>query len=601
MIVFFWIGLLLLGGWLSWSLYSLQNPQRCQYAVTSSSYSRCFEPLLPIHERVDFELYVGAGVRPPSKPIWSDLNVSLLMTIETSIKVDIPPEVRAGNASMKFWFSINKARSSSGEISVGEQQAFAPNRVLSGGSLTVMQVPARKKKRKLLEDTSGTKREDAQAISESERPHWKFSVYPLTIRIVHFDGIVLATNILRALGVRLHARRLRREQNMLQSVYEPFVFLDETSLLQGHQAEVSPDTSRPAATLRLKYAPMSLLLLSFKLVVTDVIKMIKLVLGDVEVEEFKYWLSDDRIFRYLLTQLISLFHVVLEYLAFRGDWHFFVGRKSFAGLSISSLGFGVLRSLIIFLYLLDSGTSTIILFSIGKDIIWSAWKLFKVLRSRQIAQESASHGTKLVERAASTAEIEARVMQAGCSVKALTEDELHRFTTWCDHRATIHMGLCVYPMVVGMAVYSMQYHTYASWWSWLISSLADSVYLFGFVSMCPQLYVNYKLQSVAHMPLGALGYKVFNTFIDDIFAFLVKMPLKHRIMTLRDDVIFLGFLYQWWAYKADRSRPNEFGFKYEGADHGEGESVKEGESDTDENMDNKEVASNRVQFITPCQ
>ena len=65
--------------------------------------------------------------------------------------------------------------------------------------------------------------------------------------------------------------------------------------------------------------------------------------------------------------------------------------------------------------------------------------------------------------------------------------------------------------------------------------------------MCPQLYVNYKLQSVAHMPMTALGYKVFNTFIDDVFAFfLVQMPLKHRFMTLRDDVVFLGFLYQWW-------------------------------------------------------
>ena len=81
--------------------------------------------------------------------------------------------------------------------------------------------------------------------------------------------------------------------------------------------------------------------------------------------------------------------------------------------------------------------------------------------------------------------------------------------------------------------------------------------------MCPQLYVNYKLQSVAHMPMTALGYKVFNTFIDDVFALLVKMPLKHRIMTLRDDVGFLGFLYQWGAYRADKSRPNEFGFKYE--------------------------------------
>jgi hypothetical protein len=82
--------------------------------------------------------------------------------------------------------------------------------------------------------------------------------------------------------------------------------------------------------------------------------------------------------------------------------------------------------------------------------------------------------------------------------------------------------------------------------------------------MTPQLYINFKLKSVAHLPVKAFLYKIFNTFIDDVFAFLVKMPLKHRIMTLRDDIVFLGFLYQWYIYPADKSRPNEFGFVYDG-------------------------------------
>ena len=30
--------------------------------------------------------------------------------------------------------------------------------------------------------------------------------------------------------------------------------------------------------------------------------------------------------------------------------------------------------------------------------------------------------------------------------------------------------------------------------------------------------------------------QIFNTFIDDVFAFVIEMPLKHRLMTLRDDV-----------------------------------------------------------------
>ena len=105
-----------------------------------------------------------------------------------------------------------------------------------------------------------------------------------------------------------------------------------------------------------------------------------------------------------------------------------------------------------------------------------------------------------------------------------------------------------------------------SWYSWAVSSAADSVYALGFVRLCPQLYINYKLRSVAHLPLRAFGYKVFCTFIDDVFAFMVEMPLKHRLMTFRDDLVFLAFLAQWYWYPTDKKRVNEFGYAYEDDD-----------------------------------
>lgn len=65
----------------------------------------------------------------------------------------------------------------------------------------------------------------------------------------------------------------------------------------------------------------------------------------------------------------------------------------------------------------------------------------------------------------------------------------------------------------------------------------------------PSLYINYRLKSVAHMPARAMMYKFLNTFIDDLFAFTIKMPMLHRLATLRDDIIFFFYLYQAWAYK----------------------------------------------------
>jgi hypothetical protein len=58
-------------------------------------------------------------------------------------------------------------------------------------------------------------------------------------------------------------------------------------------------------------------------------------------------------------------------------------------------------------------------------------------------------------------------------------------------------------------------------------------------------------------------YKIFNTFVDDAFAWIIEMPWKHRIMTLRDDVVFLLFLVQVYLYKVDKARVNEFGYAFE--------------------------------------
>ena len=77
--------------------------------------------------------------------------------------------------------------------------------------------------------------------------------------------------------------------------------------------------------------------------------------------------------------------------------------------------------------------------------------------------------------------------------------------------------------------------------------------------MTPQLYINYKLKSVAHLPWRKMVYKSLGTFIDDLFAFIIKMPTLHRLACLRDDIVFFIFLYQKWIYSVDLTRANEYG------------------------------------------
>ena len=35
-----------------------------------------------------------------------------------------------------------------------------------------------------------------------------------------------------------------------------------------------------------------------------------------------------------------------------------------------------------------------------------------------------------------------------------------------------------------------------------------------------------------------------NTFIDDLFAFIIKMPTMHRLSCFRDDLVFFIYIYQ---------------------------------------------------------
>ena len=52
--------------------------------------------------------------------------------------------------------------------------------------------------------------------------------------------------------------------------------------------------------------------------------------------------------------------------------------------------------------------------------------------------------------------------------------------------------------------------------------------------MTPQLFINYKMKSVAHLPWRMMTYKALNTFIDDLFAFVIKMPTLYRLGCFRD-------------------------------------------------------------------
>ncbi|KAL9052459.1 MAG: hypothetical protein Q9162_005371 [Coniocarpon cinnabarinum] len=269
-----------------------------------------------------------------------------------------------------------------------------------------------------------------------------------------------------------------------------------------------------------------------------------------ELEEIKRILLDSNVYLLSTTVVVGILHTILEMLAFGSDVSHWRNKKDNVGVSVRTILANVFMQTIIFLYLLDNNenTSWMIYMTQGMGIVLEAWKVTKTVnvRVRPTPPDSKAFPWRYLPY---TVVFEDK--------HTLSETELK--TQEYDAIAFKYMYWVALPLLAAYAAYSLVYDTHKSWYSFIITTLVGSVYAYGFLMMVPALYINYRLQSVAHMPGKTMMYKVLNTFIDDLFAFTVKMPILHRLATFRDDIVFFVYLYQGWAYRIDYTRVNEFG------------------------------------------
>ena len=275
-----------------------------------------------------------------------------------------------------------------------------------------------------------------------------------------------------------------------------------------------------------------------------------------EMEMFKEILIDSNSYLLAVTAVVSVLHMIFEMLAFKNDVQHWRKKKDNVGTSVRTILANVFMQSVIFLYLIDNNenTSWMILFGQGMGIAIEAWKITKTVNVRVRPSPPGSY-------------IPYTIVFEDKHVLSETEKKTEEY----DEIAFKYLTWVAIPLLAAYAVYSLIYDTHKSWYSFIITTLVGSVYAYGFLMMVPSLYINYRLKSVAHMPGRAMTYKFLNTFIDDLFAFTIKMPTLHRLATLRDDVIFFVYLYQTWVYKVDYSRVNEFG---QGGDEEEEEEKK---------------------------
>jgi hypothetical protein len=359
-------------------------------------------------------------------------------------------------------------------------------------------------------------------------PHWKPA---LTISVVEDPSVYpsaasIPPQVATSLVIHSDAGR-----------YMPVIYINEFWIMADRYIAINETVSE--LPLELTFSVTSLMRWMLTEQMQQSLQQQAGLHGEATMDEMRRMFAETSPWLLAVTACVSMLHTIFDVLAFKNDISFWRNNKSMKGLSFRSMIINLFFQTVIFLYLADNDTSYMILVSSGVGLVIEAWKCKKAIKSISFVPREGSRIPSL------------QIVPADSYT--LSPTKLY------DEEAMRYLSHFMYPLVVGYSAYSLAYDTHKSWYSWVLGSTVNFVYSFGFVLMTPQLFINYKLKSTAHMPWKTFMYKALNTFIDDLFAFIIKMPTMHRLSCLRDDFIFVIYLYQRWAYGIDRKRANEFG------------------------------------------
>ncbi|SBS83918.1 conserved Plasmodium protein, unknown function [Plasmodium ovale] len=389
-------------------------------------------------------------------------------------------------------------------------------------------------------------------INEFNMPHLKS--WPINVRKntytppIFLSDFWLIENDYYVLDTEFWKEKEKRVNYI--SVYDPYrirtkrsgqKIYDKDYLLDLHIVEKNADENK-LLNVEINYGTCSFMYYMFlKQMDTSILMMEKNdktfsfqnltnVTATKEINMMKKILMTTNIYMLIFSAIFILLHSIFSFFAFKNDMQFWYQNESMEGLSALSVITTFVCDIILALYLYDSeNTSWLLLFEMFLGVALSAWKVTKAVHV-----SFSKHYPYIIMK----------------DKKNYTESMTKKY----DKIAVKYVGIVLIPCFIGYAIYSLFYFKYKSWYSYIISVLAGTVYTFGFIMMTPQLYINYKLKSVEHLPWKALIYKSLNTFIDDIAFFLIDMPWMHKLSCFRDDIIFLCYIYQRCIYRVDKNR-----------------------------------------------
>ena len=287
-----------------------------------------------------------------------------------------------------------------------------------------------------------------------------------------------------------------------------------------------------------------------------------------DIDDIRRLIAETNVILLAITMLASVLHLLFEFLTFKSDVNFWKENTDLTGLSVRALFLDWISQVVILLYLIQMDSSLLMTVPSGFGMLIALWKCQRGAGIKFVKCTADDGNSKAwYNRIFSVFGYELCATRLRAAKQASSDKpskaqsrkaELARLTEETDQLATRLLGkYFLLPLVISYAVYSLVKELHSGWYSWFITTASSFVYAVGFVLMTPQLFLNYKLKSVAHLPWRVLGYKFVNTFIDDLFAFIIRMPTMARMSCFRDDIVFIIYLYQRWLYPVDTSRPVE--------------------------------------------
>ncbi|KAJ2708090.1 hypothetical protein FB645_000199 [Coemansia sp. IMI 203386] len=250
-----------------------------------------------------------------------------------------------------------------------------------------------------------------------------------------------------------------------------------------------------------------------------------------------------------ITLFAMAFHLLFEFLAYKEDLAFWSNKSedNLQGISRSSMLMGLASSWLSFFYMWDrrKETSVVVIAGAAVGAVVEAWKISKVFSIKDIFSTNKDKSAKKDSQEKDSSE---------AAKRRQVQREVDQQTAWYMVRVCI-------PVMAALATYSLLYRKHESYISWFLNISLITVYSLEFVQMWPQLLINHKLKTVDMLPLTSFLYRFLKTFIDDLFALVVPMPLIERIGTLRDDVVFIALCYQWLKFprRKNTSEPSADG------------------------------------------